>query len=80
MVVMCGNSEYDWNTMPMSRLFTGMPATSSPSIRMRPEVICSRPDSERSTVVLPQPEGPSRATNSPGSMVRFTPVRARLLP
>ena len=26
--VMCGNSEYDWNTMPMSRLLVGVSATS----------------------------------------------------
>ena len=58
--------------MPMSRLLTGVDATSTPSIRIEPPLICSRPASDRSAVVLPQPDGPSRATNSPGAMVRLS--------
>jgi hypothetical protein len=36
-----------------------------PSISIRPEVGRSKPASMRSSVVLPQPEGPRRAKNSP---------------
>src|ERR1700731_3436314 len=51
---------------------------------MRPAVLRSRPATIRSVVVLPQPEGPSNVTNSPGSTVRLkrstatTPPNAQL--
>ena len=47
------------------RLFGGSCAMSLPSIRMRPSVGVSKPASMRSNVVLPQPDGPSSAKNSP---------------
>src|SRR5262245_37833481 len=43
-----------------------------PPMLMAPEVGCSRPATQRSVVVLPQPEGPSRTTISPGSMPKLT--------
>ena len=39
---------------------------SSPSTSTSPESGCSNPASTRSAVVLPQPDGPSRARSSPG--------------
>ena len=78
--VMCGNSEYCWNTFPMSRLFTGVCATSTPSMRIAPASIASSPARARSAVVLPQPDGPRSETNSPGSMRRDSPARARCVP
>jgi hypothetical protein len=77
---MCGKSEYDWNTMPMSRLLVGVDATSTPSIRMLPASTVSSPDRARRAVVFPQPDGPSRATNSPGAMARSIPERACIEP
>ncbi len=38
-----------------------------PSCRIEPRVAGSRPATSRSRVDLPQPLGPSRATNSPGA-------------
>ncbi len=50
--------------MLTGRFQGGTAAMSWPSIRMRPAVGCSKPASMRSSVVLPQPEGPSSAKNS----------------
>ena len=55
--------------MPMSRLLAGTSVMSLPSTRTRPPSRRSRPASTRSAVVLPQPEGPSSATSSPGAIV-----------
>ena len=63
--VMCGNSAYDWNIILTGRSYGGMPAISTPSIEMRPAVGSSNPASMRSSVVLPQPEPPSRQNSSP---------------
>jgi large subunit ribosomal protein L31 len=41
----------------------------------RPDDGLSRPAIRRSSVLLPQPLTPIRATNSPGSMVRSIPAR-----
>src|SRR5215207_8346487 len=46
--------------------------TSRSAIRIVPPVIGSSPPIERSRVVLPQPEGPTRTMNSPSPMVRLT--------
>ena len=40
----------------------------------------SKPARIRSAVVLPQPDGPSRATSSPGASRRLSPSRARVAP
>src|SRR6185295_14120461 len=55
-----------------ARRLGGISAMSCPSIMMWPSVGTSRPASMRSNVVLPHPEGPSRAKNSPGRMSRLT--------
>ena len=62
---MCGKSAYDWKTMPIPRLCTGVEVTSLPFTRMLPAEGSRSPAIMRSVVVLPQPEGPSRATRSP---------------
>src|SRR5689334_17328067 len=41
-------------------------------MRTRPWVGCSKPAMTRRLVVLPQPDGPSRLRNSPGSIARST--------
>src|SRR5688500_19002455 len=46
----------------------------------RPRVCVSRPAMIRSSVVLPQPEGPSRQTNSPCATERLTPRSATKAP
>src|SRR5437660_937382 len=47
---------------------------------MRPRVGSSRPATRRSKVVLPEPDGPSRATSSPGAMSRLNASSARVSP
>ena len=54
----------------MSRCEAGLRATSSPPIRISPEVGSSSPAIMRSVVVLPQPEGPSSMKNSPSSTLK----------
>lgn len=44
----------------------------------RPPVGDSKPATILSKVLLPQPEGPSKVTNSPGSMRSDTGVKARV--
>src|SRR5690349_9981525 len=46
--------------------------TRAPPIEMRPAVGCSSPATQRSVVVLPQPEGPSSTTISPAATVKLT--------
>ncbi len=65
--------------MPILRWFGFRFVTSRPSMRMVPDVGCSKPAIMRSVVVLPQPEGPRNDTNSPRPTVRlksFTSGRA----
>src|SRR5258705_8733633 len=47
--------------------------TSLPPILISPEVGCSRPATQRSVVVLPQPDGPSRTTISPAGTAKLAP-------
>src|ERR1700736_5513890 len=47
---------------------------------MRPSSGVSKPATMRKVVVLPQPDGPSSAKNSPASIARSTPSTARLIP
>jgi len=54
----------------------GVAARSSPSSSTRPDVAVSNPASSLSRVVLPQPDGPSSAKNSPAWMSRSTPSSA----
>src|ERR1700752_4735609 len=68
----CGNSASDWNTMPRLRLCVGIGVMSWPSRMMAPAVGSSRPAIMRRSVVLPQPDGPSRQTNLPSGTDRLT--------
>ncbi len=63
--VMCGNSAYDWNIMLTGRSYGAMALMSWPSIRILPAVGVSNPASMRSSVVLPEPDPPSRQKISP---------------
>src|SRR4051812_27154919 len=64
--------------MPRSRCrgATAMPRagsdTTRPAMLIAPSVGCSRPATQRSVVVLPQPEGPSSTTISPAATVKLT--------
>jgi hypothetical protein len=80
LTVMCGNSEYAWKTMPMSRLLAGRWVTSCPPTITRPVSASSSPASSRRVVVFPQPEGPSSTTSSPGCSVRSSPSSALTSP
>src|SRR6266436_10052762 len=62
--------------MPMSRLLAGRRVMSRPPTVICPLSASSSPASSRRVVVFPQPDGPSRATSSPGRSVRSSPSRA----
>src|ERR1700728_1081853 len=66
--------------MPMSRRWDGIRDWSTPSTTIRPESTVSSPARTRRAVVLPHPDGPSRATSSPGASVRVNPSRAWVAP
>jgi len=51
------------------RRLAGMPSMDWPSTAMEPLVGLSKPAIMRSSVVLPQPDGPSSEKNSPSRMV-----------
>lgn len=74
--VMCGNSAYDWNIRLIGRRFGCLPSRSSPSSVTVPLSGVSKPAMMRSSVVLPQPDGPSRAKNSPCPISSETPSSA----
>src|SRR5262245_8270220 len=50
--------------------------TTLPPIAISPLVGCSRPATQRSVVVLPQPDGPSSTTISPAGTEKLTPSMA----
>ena len=58
--------------MATPRSSGSMSLTSRPSIRIEPAVIASSPASILSSVDLPQPEGPTKTTNSPSATARST--------
>ncbi len=66
--------------MPMLRWFGRRATISLPSILMRPVEGVSNPATMRSTVVLPQPDGPSSDTNSPFWMSRLKSFTTRVAP
>src|SRR6201987_2668833 len=66
--------------MAMSRSLGWTLLTTRSPIEIVPEVMFSRPASMRSRVDLPQPEGPTRTTNSPSSIGIVTPCRTSKLP
>ncbi|MDT4879433.1 hypothetical protein D3C80_1955100 [compost metagenome] len=57
--------------MPTDLSIGGSSLTRWPSISRSPELMSSRPAISRSRVDLPQPEGPTKTTNSPSSMSRL---------
>ena len=66
--------------MPMSRREAGTEEMSLPSTRTDPVSADSKPATMRRAVVLPQPDGPSSATSSPGAISMDSPSRARVVP
>ena len=66
--------------MPMSRRAAGTDEMSLPSTRTNPVSADSKPATMRKAVVLPQPEGPSSATSSPGAISSDSPCKARVVP
>src|SRR5690606_21258089 len=70
--VMCGNSAKSWNTVLTGRWNAGIPVTERPRSSTSPESGSSNPAIILRVVVLPQPDGPRRAKNSPSSMVNDT--------
>src|SRR5258708_14364044 len=76
---MCGQMAYDWNTTPRLRRSAGwsIPARRSTKVSLplaiRPWSGVWRPAMHISVVVLPQPEGPSRVTNSFSPTLKLTP-------
>ena len=59
--------------MAMSRSFESTSFTVRPSMAMVPPLISSSPASIRSSVDLPQPDGPTSTMNSPSRMSKLTP-------
>src|SRR3982751_3424961 len=57
----------------MSRSFGATRFTTLPPIAISPSVISSSPAIMRSSVDLPQPDGPTRTQNSPSAMATSTP-------
>src|SRR5437879_13753871 len=57
--------------MERPRLAAGTPTTLAPSIRILPSVTSSSPAIRRNSVVLPQPEGPTKTTKEPSSISRL---------
>src|SRR6476469_4316762 len=66
--------------MLTSRSAAERSVTSSPPIRICPEVAISNPAIRRRVVVLPQPDGPNSVTSVPGSIVNDTLSTARTMP
>ena len=58
--------------MAISRSFGATSFTVLSPIEISPSVMSSRPATILSRVVLPQPEGPTRTTNSPSLIVMLT--------
>src|SRR5664279_5798505 len=57
----------------MSRSLDSTSLTTRPSMAIAPAVISSSPASIRSSVDLPQPDGPTRTMNSPSRMSKLMP-------
>src|SRR5947208_753924 len=66
--------------MPMSRRCTAKSVTSRPPTTMRPWSGVSKPAMSRSVVVLPHPDGPNSAKNSPARMSSDTASTALTVP
>jgi len=59
--------------MAMSRSAGSTSLTTRPSMSILPEVVVSRPAIMRSSVDLPQPEGPTSTQNWPSPTSRLMP-------
>ena len=66
--------------MAMSRSLGARSLTRAPPIRISPSVTSSSPAIMRSSVLLPQPDGPTSTTNSPFSIARSTPCSTETMP
>src|SRR5215475_2139121 len=66
--------------MAIFRARGGRSLTTWPPMRISPLVGGSSPAIMRSSVVLPQPDGPRRTRNSPSRVTRSTPSTARTSP
>ncbi|KQT94231.1 hypothetical protein ASG49_04850 [Marmoricola sp. Leaf446] len=79
-----GNRAWSWKTMPTRRRSGGRcrwpSSTTSPPTPTTPASECSRPATSRSSVDLPQPEGPTTVTTSPGATSRSSPRTASTAP
>ena len=80
--VSVGTRLKNWNTKPTRsrryavRCLAFSVPMSSPAIRIRPAVGSSIPPTRFSSVVFPEPDGPSSTTNSPGQISRSTSLSA----
>src|SRR6185436_18643765 len=66
--------------MAMSRSFESSSLTTRPSIAISPAPMSSRPASMRSSVDLPQPDGPTSTMNSPSAMSSEMPCSTFVAP
>src|SRR3984957_9978126 len=66
--------------MPISRLYVGTSFISSPAMRISPLSGPRNPAARLSSVVLPQPDGPSRVMNSPCRIESDTSFSAVISP
>ena len=73
--VMWGHSAKLWNTIPTLRVCVGRPRISSSSKRIDPASGSTNPAIARSSVVFPQPLGPSSIRSSPLATARLTRSR-----
>src|SRR5258708_2673956 len=64
----------------MSRCLGGTSLTTRSPILTSPPEISSRPATMRSSVLLPQPEGPTRTQNSPSAIETSTPCTTSVEP
>ena len=64
-IVIHGSMVGFWNAMPTR---SARAATSRPPTMTTPVVGCTRPLTSRKMVDLPQPDGPTSATNSPSAI------------
>src|SRR5215475_10147012 len=64
----------------MSRSFGGTRLTTRLPIAISPSVMSSRPAIMRSSVDLPQPDGPTSTQNSPSAIAMSTPWTTSVLP
>ena len=66
--------------MPMLRWLGFRRVTSLPPMNTEPELGSSKPATIRSIVVLPQPEGPRKETNSPCRTSRLNSCTTTVVP